>query len=172
MTATMRARINSIVRKQRSAQSLANRAKQQAAQERERKASKEDADEPMRRKLADEGAVLYQQALKAQVVDAQQVDGYGDTFVPPEGRYMRLTEEDFDTMVDALQTENPEPVLRRLGLTPLDRVYKGTLNVSSATADATGFQLDWKDVEPIIEVARVWNWPSVSALQKWVYVVQ
>ena len=119
-----------------------------------------------RKHLAAEGAELYREALQAVGVEEEEKE-----FVRvPDGRHVQLQLWQFDDLIEALQTSDPEPTMRRLGLTPLDRVYTGKLKPQMLRLPSD-FCRGWGDVESILALARTWKWPSVPALESWVYVV-
>lgn len=125
-----------------------------------------------RKHLATEGAQLYREALQAVGVDDDEEESESEKeFVKvPDGRHVQLQLWQFDDLIAALQTSDPEPTMRRLGLTPLDRVYTGKLKPRMLRLPSD-FRREWGDVESIIDLARTWKWPSVPALESWVYVV-
>ena len=124
-----------------------------------------------RERLAKEGTVLYREAIQAVAVGVDDDDS-DETFLGlPEGRHVRMTRQQFDVLTDALQSADPEPRMRELGLTPHDKVYTGNIDPAPQGLLKSDFQREWSDVEAIIDVARRWNWPSVPALEAWVFVV-
>ena len=158
---SLKVKIGRIVRRARSDQAWSNRSLQQSVE----RVGKFSA--ATRRDLAAQGVDLYRDALQA-----VELPHDNSTFPAiPEGRHVRLSEYQFEDLIVALQSKDPEPIMRRLGINPLDKVYKGTLRPESGR-HRSDFAMDWNDVQPVIEWARMWKWPSLPALQKWVYVVE